>query len=248
MASGDDQRDELGKVLAVASSKGGVGKSTLVMALASALENNGLDVGILDNDPNQPVIEWLSETKIPGITAYPKVSDNDVFDRIDAMRRNHDIVLADMEGSANLGVAMAIASADLVLVPSQGSSLDHKEAAKTLGLIKNQSKLQRRDIPYRIVFTRTNPAITPRSLKHAYEQLRERNLPILKEEFTNLDAFKLFVEEGQSLYKLNTDQAPNLKGALATLHRLAAEVISIIQDPEHGLEKPTSSSEHAEEA
>ena len=115
---------ELGKIVAVASSKGGVGKSSYIMAIASALAKSGLNVGILDNDPNQPVIEWLSENPVENITATPKVSDTEVFDTLDKMREIHDIVLADMEGSANLGVAMAIASADLVIVPSQGSSLD----------------------------------------------------------------------------------------------------------------------------
>ena len=226
---------ESGKIVAVASSKGGVGKSSYIMAIASALAKSGLNVGILDNDPNQPVIEWLSENPVENITATAKVSDTEVFDTLDNMRENYDIVLADMEGSANLGVAMAIASADLVIVPSQGSSLDHKEAAKTLGLIKNQSKLQRRDIPFRILFTRTNQAITPRTLKRAYQQLRERKLPYMKAEFNNLEAFKVFVEEGRSIYNLTDAEAPNLKGALKVLHALASELIAVLKDPSYGL-------------
>ena len=227
---------ESGKIVAVASSKGGVGKSSYIMAIASALAKSGLNVGILDNDPNQPVIEWLSENPVENITATPKVSDTEVFDTLDKMREIHDIVLADMEGSANLGVAMAIASADLVIVPSQGSSLDHKEAAKTLGLIRSQSKLQRREIPFRILFTRTSQAITPRSLRKAYEQLRERKLPFMKAEFNNLEAFKVFVGEGRSIYSLTDEEAPNLKGALKVLHALAAELIAVLKDPSYGSE------------
>lgn len=249
MALSTNQDDKQGRVVATASSKGGVGKSTFVMALASAFAKNGLNVGILDNDPNQPIIEWVSENPITGITVYPKVEDNDVLDTIDGLRSRHDIVLADMEGSANLGVAMAIASADLVLIPSQGSGMDDKEAAKTLNLIRNQSKLARREIPYRIVFTRTNPAITPRSLKRAYERLLARGIPHMKAEFTNLDAFKLFVDEGKSLYDLSKEEAPNLNGALKTLHNLTSEVVAILSDPQHGIEpKAPTKDERKEEA
>jgi chromosome partitioning protein len=233
---GDGQMAEQGKVVAVASSKGGVGKSSYIMAVASALAKSGLDVGILDNDPNQPVTEWLSENPVQNITAKSKVSDTDVFETLDKMREMHDIVLADMEGSANLGVAHAIACADLVVVPSQGSSLDHKEAAKTLRLINSQSKMQRREIPYRILFTRTNQAITPRTLRKAYEQLRERKIPYMKTEFYNLEAFKVFVGEGRSLYDLTDEEAPNLTGARKVLKQLAAELIAVLKDPSHGIE------------
>lgn len=231
---------EAGKIVAVASSKGGVGKSSFTAAIASALAKHGLNVGILDNDPNQPIIDWLTDTAIPGIKAYPQVSDTEVFDTLDRLREEHDIVLADMEGSANLGVAMAIASADLVIVPSQGSGLDDKESGKTLSLIHSQSKLQRREIPYRVLFTRTSAAITPRSLKRAYKRLRDRKIPFMKHEFYNLDAFKIFMEDGVSIYELTKEQVAKPERAVETLHTLVAELLAVLKDPKHGIDDDSS--------
>ena len=52
--------------LAVGSGKGGVGKSTLTLALARALKRQGLDVAILDADFNGPC-----QAKLAGLAAAP---------------------------------------------------------------------------------------------------------------------------------------------------------------------------------
>ena len=58
----------------------------------------------------------------------------------------------------------------------------------------------------------------------------------MKAEFNNLEAFKVFVGEGRSIYSLTDEEAPNLKGALKVLHALAAELIAVLKDPSYGLE------------
>ncbi len=46
------------KVIALVSSKGGAGKTTLAACLAAELSNRGIDVALLDVNPQQTLSDW----------------------------------------------------------------------------------------------------------------------------------------------------------------------------------------------
>ena len=54
-------------VIAVSNPKGGAGKSTTTLLLATYLAQSGASVCVLDADPNQPILDWKTkgETKSP---------------------------------------------------------------------------------------------------------------------------------------------------------------------------------------
>lgn len=49
-------------VITVASGKGGVGKTLVSISLAAALSAEGIDVGLIDADPNRGAHRWATET------------------------------------------------------------------------------------------------------------------------------------------------------------------------------------------
>ena len=70
---------EVRAIVAVASGKGGVGKSTVAVNLALALAANGLAVGLLDADIYGP-----SQPRLLGLTGRPKTKDGKILEPMEA--------------------------------------------------------------------------------------------------------------------------------------------------------------------
>ena len=111
--------------IVMASSKGGCGKSTSAVVLASELAQRGTAVTIIDVDPNQPITRWSRKPGKPEtLTVVSDANESTLLDAIEAAEHKTPFVIVDLEGTANLTVAQAISRADLVVVPLKGSTLD----------------------------------------------------------------------------------------------------------------------------
>ena len=116
-----------------ASPKGGAGKSTSAVLLATALAGQGASVTIIDADPNKPVSRWA---RLPGkpanLTVLADVTEETVTDAIDEAAQRTAFVIVDLEGTASMMVGYAMSRADLVVIPSQGSQLDARDAFRAI--------------------------------------------------------------------------------------------------------------------
>src|SRR3712207_6278146 len=131
-----------------ASPKGGVGKSTSAVLLATELAGKGASVTIIDADPNRPVSRWATRPGKPAsLTVLADVTEETIVDEIDKAALRAAFVIVDLEGTASMMVGYAMSRADLVVIPTQGSLLDAAEAVKAIRLVRVQEKAFRRPIP-----------------------------------------------------------------------------------------------------
>jgi hypothetical protein len=131
-----------------ASPKGGAGKSTSAVILATELAGQGATVAIIDADPNKPVSRWASRPGKPAsLSVVADVTEDTILDQVDQASRQAAFVIVDLEGTASLMVGYAISRADLVIIPTQGSLLDATEAVKAIRLVRNMEKTAGRAIP-----------------------------------------------------------------------------------------------------
>lgn len=112
------------KVLAILSEKGGAGKTTFTVHIAVAAHLAGLDVAILDTDPQQAsAADWCERRgTAPEGVALPHMR---LKKTIDDLRVNGtDLVIIDT-GRDNNAVAFAAAEqADMILIPVQPGGFD----------------------------------------------------------------------------------------------------------------------------
>jgi len=213
-------------VISFANPKGGAGKTTTALILATQLSENGATVTIIDADPERWISQWGN---LPGrpdsINVVSGASEETIVDQIEEEAQRSQFVIVDLEGTASLMVANAIGMSDLVLIPTQGSSMDARGGAKTIRLIQNQAKMARRTIAHCVVLTRTSAAVRSRSLKNVQEQLRANGIEVLKTGIVERAAYRDLFDFGGSLSDLDGALVSNVEKAVLNAREFAGEVI-----------------------
>ena len=169
-----------GYVFAVASGKGGVGKSTTTANLGVALADDGFDVAIVDVDlgmanlaglfgvdegvtlhdvlagdaaPRDATYDAHGGTLVPGSTDLEQFAEADaksLHRMVTHLRADHDVVLLDAGAGLSYDIAMAMSVADGVLLVTTAELNSLTDATKTGQLV---SKLEKPVVG--AVFTRT---------------------------------------------------------------------------------------------
>jgi len=227
--------------IVIASSKGGSGKSTSAILLATALAEHGATVTVIDADINRPLSSWAKHAKLPDtLTVLSDVKETTIIDTVEEAAADSQFVIVDLEGTASLIVGLAISRADLVIIPTQGSQLDAAETAKTVKLVKVQEKSLRLKIPHAILFTRTSSAIRPRTLRAIEAEFRKAGVRVLQTQIHERDAYKAIFSFGRTLSDLDSSQVTNLLAAGENAKEFMVEVVSLFKEeatkPAHGAE------------
>lgn len=214
-------------VISFANPKGGAGKTTCALLLAGELAAKGARVAIVDADPERWISRWAElPGRPPQIEVLSDVTEDTVVERVEEAERRALFVVVDLEGTASLTVAHTIGLSDLVLIPVQGSSMDAKGGAKTLRLIRTQSRLARRPIAHAVVLTRTSAAVVSRALRHVRAELTAGAVPVLETTIVERAAFRDLFDYGGTLEALDPGRVSNLDKARANARDFAGEVLT----------------------
>lgn len=217
-------------VIAFANPKGGAGKTTSALILASELAAKGAQITIIDADPEKWISQWGALAGKPdNVAIIGEVSEDTIVDQIEEAAGRSQFVIVDLEGTASLMVANAIGMADLVLIPTQGASMDAKGAAKTIRLIRNQARLARRDIPHAVLLTRTSAAVASRALKNVRDQLDKAGIAVLATSIVERAAYRDILDYGGLLSDLDGSQVSNLDKAIENAREYAGEVLTALR-------------------
>ena len=213
-------------VIAFANPKGGAGKTTTALLLATELALGGASVTIIDADPEKWISQWGALEGKPGsVSILSDVTEDTVVDRIEEASGTAQFVIVDLEGTASLMVASAIGMADLVVIPVQGSSMDARGGAKTVRLIRNQERMARRAIPHAVVLTRTGAAVTSRALRNVADQLRAGGVDVFATPIVERAAYRDLFDFGGTLADLDPRAVSNLPKARKNARDFAGDVI-----------------------
>ncbi len=207
----------MGSILTVASAKGGCGKSALTTILAVNLSARGHRVAVIDSDPNRGFIDWHRDAyEGPMLTVSAESSHLEIVDHAQRAAEDHDVALIDTAGFSNQCSAMAMGTADMVLIPVLPDRQSVIEGMRAVKHVASFSRASRRDIPFRIVLSRWTPkGLVERALMG---DLVGAGLPILDQHLSDLSDYRKFTVSGSvPVTGRIADQANAIIGELVAL-------------------------------
>jgi chromosome partitioning protein len=212
-------------IIALANSKGGVGKSTLCLLIASELAENGASVLIVDTDPQQSCLQWVDRCKRAGtlplsLQALSASSPHDL--KVALTTANASIILIDVQGSINDLLVAAIVASDITLVPAKANVMEMVETVKLFEWA--QSSLKR--APLRLILNRVEGIDTnTAAFQDAVQMIRDNKLPALPTFVRARKVYEQFSKEAGSLVRIGKDP-----GKVEQVNKARANIVGVITD------------------
>jgi chromosome partitioning protein len=177
--------ESMPQIIALASSKGGPGKTTLAQILLASLAADGVGVAAIDADPTGALSRWVSTTyEGPAFPCHHETDETGLANLVSHLAQQFGVVVVDTAGFGNQAAAVAMTAADLVLIPMLPGEADVTEAERTVQRVQGLSTASRRDIASKVVLNRVQE--TNLSRHAATEAAR---LPRLQASLSSLTAY-----------------------------------------------------------
>jgi len=216
-------------VITFANTKGGAGKTTAALLLASELSRQGHRVTILDADPQYWISRWHEiSPPDPNLSVISYVTTASIEGHLRDNRDRTDYFIIDLPGSRSPLMATAIGLSDHVLIPVQGCAMDARGGAQVLDLLRYLDEKAGIRIPHSVVLTRVNSMVTTRALQAVKQLLAEQNVQVLETPIIERAAFRDVFDCGGTIDMMDPARVSNLDKAQENARAFSAEVQGLL--------------------
>ena len=206
-------------ILALLNQKGGVGKTTLALAIAGEWAMQGRRVILIDADPQGSALDW-SEMRaregLPRLFSVIGLARDTLHREAPALARDADLVVIDGPPRVAGLMRSALLATDMVLIPVQPSPFDGWASAEMLALI-SEARIYRPELVARFVLNRCGARTV--LARDTAEMLADHDPPALASRIGQRIAFAAAAQSGRIVRELDHESA-----AAREISALTAEV------------------------
>ena len=150
-----------------------------------------------------------------------------IREEIERARDVADVVLIDVEGTANAALTLAVAYANLVIVPATISPPDVEDGLGTIKLIRDMAHASGRDIPHGFLWSNVPPAIRSREMMNLESQVAGRRTRLFRG-FSSAPAFAALFSFATTLDQLPRQEVAGIDKAKADAIRLTDAIDAML--------------------
>lgn len=152
-------RDDHTMIISIASTKGGVGKSTLSIHLAHFLTKKNKTL-LMDADKQETTLTWAgwrAEEEIQPYIDTQKLPPQGIKQVLEAREKQYQYIIVDVGGSDSSVLRYVLASSDIVIVPTSLSAVDRIATLDMMALI-DEAKAYNEKLKTFIAFNKLSTA------------------------------------------------------------------------------------------
>ncbi|EMW3391962.1 ParA family protein [Salmonella enterica] len=203
------------KVISFLNPKGGSGKTTSVINIATCIARNN-KVAVVDTDPQQSLANWNRAEKA-NFDVFTVTSEKDVY-TIRKELTDYPYVIIDGAGALSVITAAAVMVSDLVIIPVTPSPLDFSASGAVISVLEAQA--YNRPVECRFLITRKIEQAT--MLTVLRESISATGIAALRTAITQRQSYVKSVLDGETVFDTNDSAA---KGEVEVL---TAEILKIV--------------------
>ena len=218
------------KVIAIATQKGGVGKSMLSCNLAVVGASRGMKILIIDADPQGSSLEWREQREKENVSVIA-LAKNTIFKEI-CNFNNFDLVIVDAGGRDNslLRATLMTGIYGLLLIPVLASAVDVWATQDTFNILAEARGIGA-NIPSYAVFNqvKTNATLVPQAIEALHEISKDKDVKLLDTRIGDREDFKKAFSAGLGVIEL----VPKSK-ASEEITKLFDDITNLLKEKENG--------------
>lgn len=211
-------------LILVGSEKGGTGKTTVAVNLATLCALAGHDTLLVDTDKQESATIWASlRSEREGTTPVPCVSKTGkVGYDLAKLKPKFARIIVDAGGRDSLELRQTMAICDRMIIPVRPSQFDTWSLDRMLQLIRDIEERTGEKVDARLLMNAVSPNPSVTEAVEFREALKDygEELPIMKGQIAERIAFRRAAREGLSVVELS--------GKLTPSDREAANEISAV--------------------
>lgn len=217
------------KVIAVLQPKGGAGKTTLSYNLVDAMSRQGMDVVLVDSDPQGTARDWAAAREDDQETVRIYAIDRPELLSREVSRIKNDYVVIDGASKANKLAEAAVKAADLVLIPVQPSKLDVWASEDLVNMIKDRQEMLG-DVgrSLKAAFVQTRVIQGTNRAKNIRSEIEVFELPVIEGIVVQRVAYPESAGVGQSVFEYK----PRDQAAVDEITLIMNNVLSLLESAE----------------
>jgi chromosome partitioning protein len=220
-------------VVSIASAKGGCSKTTLAVGIGVELALEGYTVVVLDADLNQHATKFGEKANVPNFRVLGEVNESNILQQMKTIYTTADMVVIDLPGGSSMVAVKALTKSHFVLIPTQHSILDARDAMKTVAQVDDAQELGRYPIPRSLIWTRVMPGFESMAARRVRADMETIDVPIFESVLMNRAAFQEMFLRGQvpRQFKPDGSEAKNLT---AITRELVGKIEQIAKEQAEG--------------